>query len=407
MTKALKPASNKKQPSNRMTRLPIEVQAHPDLPLGMPVADFLRDYWQKRPLLIRKAFTDFASPIQPNDLAGLACEPYALSRLIVHEPKRDRWQIEHGPLAETRFSTLPKTHWTLLVQDVDKWDADVAALYDYVDFLPSWRLDDIMISYAVEGGSVGAHVDQYDVFLLQGMGQRRWQIDARPNPSLAFRDNVALKLLSTFTPSHEWILTPGDVLYLPPGMPHHGVALDECMTISLGMRAPSTSELVLDLAESLVAHLPEAQRYADADLSPRADPHLIDASDLERVKHAIADLRELDDDALATWFGQFITRYRAAQTPAASSRAMTAQRLEQRLQRGAHLLRHPFARIASKRIGRGYQLFLAGDRYAVSSKLYGHLTHPERINHAAWQSFSEIDRGMLLQIINAGHYGVG
>ncbi|MDZ4812401.1 MAG: cupin domain-containing protein [Pseudomonadota bacterium] len=386
---------------------PVEVQATASKPLGMPVAKFLRDYWQKQPLLIRGGFgSDFSCPIAANDFAGLACEPMALSRLIVHSPKTDRWRVETGPLAESRFNKLPKSHWTLLIQDVDKWDADVAALYRYVSFLPNWRLDDIMISYAVKGGSVGAHVDQYDVFLVQGRGHRRWQIDRRPNPPLGVRDNVALKLLSNFEPSDEWILAPGDVLYLPPGVPHHGVALDECMTISLGMRAPSSGELILDLAESLVSDMPEEQRYTDPDVMPRADPYLIDASDLQRLKIAISALRTMNDEQLGDWFGGFMSRYRNAQTPAPAARRLTESGLEQQLKRNAYLTRHPFSRMAASRCGQTYRVFFAGDRFAVSARLYHLLGQPEQLDTKAWARLAATDRGVLLQIINAGHFGV-
>ncbi|OZB70712.1 MAG: transcription factor, partial [Lysobacterales bacterium 13-68-4] len=146
---------------------PIEVRGSARQPLGMSTAQFLRDYWQKRPLLVRNAFPGFVPPIAPEDLAGLACEDGALSRLIRHDEKRDRWHVKTGPLDEADFATTGDANWTLLVQDVDKWDADVAALLEPFAFLPSWRVDDIMISYAEPGGGVGAHVDQYDVFLLQ------------------------------------------------------------------------------------------------------------------------------------------------------------------------------------------------------------------------------------------------
>ena len=151
---------------------PIEIDAKALQPLGMTPAVFLRDYWQKRPLLIRNAFPDFIAPITPEDLAGLACEDTALSRIVMHETgvsgMLDQWLLRHGPFPEELFPTLPHQDWTLLVQDVDKWDADVAALLEAFKFLPRWRIDDVMVSFAAPGGSVGAHVDQYDVFLLQG-----------------------------------------------------------------------------------------------------------------------------------------------------------------------------------------------------------------------------------------------
>src|SRR5690606_27701140 len=139
-------------------------------PLGMPVEVFLRDYWQKRPLLVRQAFPGFESPIQPEDLAGLACEEAALARVVVHDRKRDRWDLRNGPFDEAMFPAMGQRDWTLLVQDVDKWDAHVRALLDAFRFLPAWRVDDVMVSFAAPGGSVGAHVDQYDVFLLQAQG---------------------------------------------------------------------------------------------------------------------------------------------------------------------------------------------------------------------------------------------
>ena len=238
----------------------IEVDAGTLAPLGMPAARFLRDYWQKKPLLIRNAFPGFESPIQPEDLAGLACEEAALSRIVMHDRANDRWTLRHGPFAEDEFPGMPHQDWTLLVQDVDKWDADVAAVLQAFAFLPRWRIDDIMVSFAAPGGSVGAHVDQYDVFLLQAQGHRRWQIDAGSSPPLGFRNDVELKLLREFTPTHEWLLGPGDMLYLPPGVPHHGVAEDACLTFSVGMRAPSAAELLGDFVDTLAADADDALR---------------------------------------------------------------------------------------------------------------------------------------------------
>src|SRR5690606_6381359 len=266
---------------------PIEVQAGRSRPLGMSPARFLRDYWQKRPVLIRGAFPGFVSPIEPEDLAGLACEELALSRLIRHDRASDGWDVGTGPFPEELFPTLGERDWTLLVQDVDKWDADVAALLAHFDFIPRWRIDDIMVSFAATGGSVGAHIDQYDVFLLQGQGHRRWQIDAGPNPPLGFRDDVELKLLRRFTPTHDWVLAPGDMLYLPPGVPHHGVAEDSCLTFSVGMRAPSAAELMGDYIDTLAADADEALRYADPDLAPPTHPDEIDAAAMARVVEAL------------------------------------------------------------------------------------------------------------------------
>ena len=164
----------------------IEVDATRNQPLGMSAKAFLRDYWQKKPLLIRNAFPDFESPIQPEDLAGLACEEMALSRIVAYDRANDAWSLRSGPFTEEEFPGMPDHDWTLLVQDVDKWDVDVRGILRHFDFLPRWRIDDVMVSFAATGGSVGAHVDQYDVFLLQAQGHRRWQIDARREPAHRF-----------------------------------------------------------------------------------------------------------------------------------------------------------------------------------------------------------------------------
>ena len=284
---------------------PIEVRAKRGAMLGMAPAKFLRDYWQKRPLLIRGAF-DSAEWMQPNDLAGLACEELALSRIVQHDPKRDRWKVRNGHFTASDFAKTGNRNWTLLVQDVDKWDADVAAILPHFDFIPSWRIDDVMISYAEDGGGVGAHVDQYDVFLIQGIGQRRWRIDERATAPTEFRNDVELKLLRRFNPTHDWILEAGDMLYLPPGVPHEGTAIGNCMTYSVGMRAPSTAELLIDFAESVAEPLGEEARFVDPDLLPTDDINEITPAAIKRVRTALPWLGAVEDDTLTDWFGQFI-----------------------------------------------------------------------------------------------------
>ncbi len=332
---------------SKPSAFPIEVRGSARQPLGMPPARFLRDYWQKHPLLIRQAFPGFVPPITPDDLAGLACEDGALSRLIKHDAARRRWQVKTGPLEEADFAATGDANWTLLVQDVDKWDAEVAKLLEPFAFLPSWRVDDVMISYAEPGGGVGPHVDQYDVFLIQGLGRRRWAISTDPAAPRDFRPDVELKQLVHFSPSHTWVLEPGDVLYRPPDVPHDGIAVDgPCMTLSVGMRAPSQAELLGDLADYLAERLPEEKRYADPDLTPARAAGEIDRAALARVRAALPFAAGLDEPTLRDWCGRFITRYRLARQPAPPARAYTAVRLGERLAAGAPLLRHPWTRLA-------------------------------------------------------------
>ncbi len=381
---------------------PIEVRGSARRPLGMSTASFLRDYWQKRPLLIRNAIADFEPPLQPDDLAGLACEPSALARLIVHDEKHDRWRVNSGPLTEADFAKTPDSHWTLLVQDVDKWDADVAGLLQHFSFLPSWRMDDVMVSYAEPGGGVGPHVDQYDVFLIQGLGQRHWAISDDPLAPKEFRHDVELKQLAQFESTHEWLLDAGDILYLPPGVPHDGVAFGgPCMTFSVGMRAPSQAELTGDLADYIAEQLPEDLRYADPDLAPAKAVGEIDRAALDRLKTALPFAAALDDRMLQDWFGRFITRYRNAQLPAPLDKPLTEAVLAKKLDAGAPLLRHPWSRMAWSRSKSSCTLYVSGQAYPASVALAEQLCE--------WREFSpkgKLDvatRELLLALVNDGH----
>ncbi|MFC5743400.1 cupin domain-containing protein [Dyella tabacisoli] len=382
--------------------LTIEVRGSATQPLGMSPARFLRDYWQKHPLLIRNAFPGFLPPLEPNDLAGLACEEGALSRLIVHDTKRDRWDVKIGPLSEDDFTKTPNSNWTLLVQDVDKWDADVAALLESFRFLPSWRMDDIMISYAEPDGGVGAHVDQYDVFLLQGLGQRHWAISTDPAAPKDFRDDIELKQLKHFEPTHEWLLDPGDMLYLPPGVPHDGVAYGgPCMTFSVGMRAPSQAELTGDLADYLAERLPEELRYTDPDLAPAKAIGEIDRHALARLKQALPFAAALSEATLNDWFGRFITRYRSTQMPAPTDKPLTAAALVKQLDAGAHLLRHPWSRLAWSRDKSGCTLYVSGHAYPASAALAEQLCAERSLVPA--KRLPAADRDLLLALVNDGH----
>jgi len=389
----------------------VEIDASALPPLGMPPAQFLRDYWQKRPLLVRNAFPGFTSPLAPEDLAGLACEDGTLSRLVAHDRERDTWLVRHGPFPEDLFPTLPHHDWTLLVQDVDKWDADVAALLPAFAFLPRWRIDDVMVSFAAPGGSVGAHVDQYDVFLVQGQGHRRWQIDAsealgKEAPPLAFRDDVELKLLREFHPTNEWVLGPGDMLYLPPGVPHHGIAEDACLTFSVGMRAPAAAELLGDYVDTLAAETDDSVRYRDPDLAPAADPFEIDAAAMQRVVEGLNALRMNDPDRLGDWFGRFITLYRAAGEVMASGPAPARIEVEWQLDHGLRLLRHPWSRMAWRRAARRgtARLYVAGEAHPLPLRDARALAGAEVVDGALYGALSEAGRDVVIGLLAAGHY---
>ncbi|MCO8588928.1 cupin domain-containing protein [Burkholderia multivorans] len=215
----------------------------PDLPTpllgGLTPAQFMRRYWQKKPLLIRQAMPGVKPPVTRDALFELAADYDAESRLITHF--RNKWQLAHGPFEPGSLPAVTRDAWTLLVQGLDLHVDAARALLDRFRFIPDARLDDLMISYATNGGGVGPHFDSYDVFLLQVEGRRRWRIGAQQDLSL--QAGVPLKILANFEPTDEWVLEPGDMLYLPPHIAHDGIADGECMTCSIGFRAPSAGEL--------------------------------------------------------------------------------------------------------------------------------------------------------------------
>ena len=381
----------------------IEVTSSKKYFLGMPVAAFLRDYWQKKPLLVRQAFPDYQAPLSPEDLAGIACEEGVLARLVKHDRKKDHYSIETGPFKESIFPKLGKKDWTLLVQDMDKWDGDVRQLIAAFDFLPRWRVDDVMISFATPGGSVGPHIDQYDVFLLQAQGQRRWEIDNNPSADKTFRKNTELKLLETFNASITWTLQTGDMLYLPPGVPHHGEALDACMTFSLGMRAPSHAELLNDWADGLFERVSEDVRYSDKDLTAAKDSGEIDAATCERVLAIFKQNVPDSNAAAALFFGRFVTTYRNSMEISAPPKTPKPEKVLEQLSKGALLEPHPFARWAWCKAGREAILFVQGYSFSTTHIVASSLARPDTIDAKAFAEIPLSERGLIFELIERGY----
>lgn len=239
---------------------------------GLTPAQFLRRHWQKKPLLARASLPQFAPLVTRRDLQDMAGSADTESRLIVR--KGGRWQVTHGPFTKRDFTGLPARNWTLLVQGVNHVLPAAQELLARFAFIPYARLDDLMVSYAPPGGGVGPHFDSYDVFLLQGEGRRRWQISRQRD--LALVPDAPLKILSRFRAAREWTLSAGDMLYLPPRYAHDGVALDECITYSIGFRAPSAQDLCSRFFEFLQDRLDAPVLYADPQLKPTRHPAHID-----------------------------------------------------------------------------------------------------------------------------------
>ncbi|WKC36496.1 cupin domain-containing protein [Ectopseudomonas chengduensis] len=373
---------------------------------GLTAREFLRDYWQKKPLLVRQAIPDFESPISPDELAGLALEEEVESRLVIEHGERP-WELQRGPFNEDTFQDLPERDWTLLVQAVDQFVPEVAELLEDFKFLPKWRIDDLMISFAAPGGGVGPHFDNYDVFLLQAHGHRRWQIGQMCDADSPLLPHADLKILAQFEPTDEWVLAPGDMLYLPPCLAHCGTAEDDCMTYSVGFRAPSAAEVLTHFTDFLGQFLPDEERYSDADIQPSEDPNQIQRDALERLK-ALLNEHMSDERLLMTWFGQFMTEPKYPELVAGIE--IEEEDFLGALEDGAILIRNPSARMAWSEVGEDLVLFASGQSRLVSARLRELLKlicsadalHVE--NLGAWLADDE-GRTLLWELVKQGSLG--
>ncbi len=279
---------------------------HP-LPLlgGLSAEVFLRNYWQKKPLLIRNAITDFVAPLSKSEVLTLARRDDAESRLIARDA--DQWQFEHGPFTAHDLRQSKNILWTVLVQDVQHFSHEAHELLANFNFIPQARIDDLMVSYAVPGAGVGAHFDSYDVFLLQGMGMRRWQISSQGD--LRLKPGLPLKILSHFKPTEEFVLETGDMLYLPPHVAHNGIAETECMTWSIGLRGPSKQELSVAFLDYLRDSINLTGQYADAALESTRRPALIDTAMQGRFAELLGEVQSAarDEATIRRFTGCYLT----------------------------------------------------------------------------------------------------
>ena len=274
---------------------------------GFDRSEFIQQYWQKKPCLIRQAIPDFQSPISPEELAGLACEDEVHSRLIIEKDRDSPWELSYGPFQEEVFLALPETHYSLLVSECEKWIPELADLIDQFRFIPDWRIDDLMVSYAPPGGSVGPHSDEYDVFLLQALGKRKWQYsDSRvDNPALI--PGLDLAIMRDFRADQEAILSPGDMLYLPPGIAHHGVAVDACLTFSIGFRAPTTIEVLESFTLELDRQALASKRYTDPDLEVSRHRAEITQQEIDRFRAMVLSAMEQPEQLWVDSVGKLLS----------------------------------------------------------------------------------------------------
>ena len=331
---------------------------------GRSAADFLRDYWQKKPLVIRQAFPEFRSPVSPDELAGLACEEGVESRLVIENDDGKPWQLHNGPFDPERFSSLPEHDWTLLVQGLDHWVPDAADLLEHFRFVPNWRLDDIMASYAPKGGSVGPHYDQYDVFLLQAQGHRRWTFGGHCDHTSPRVDGTPLRILSSWEGEETVTLAPGDMLYLPPGIGHHGVAEDDCITLSVGFRAPTVDDILTGFTDFLCGQSDASDHLDDPDLQIQRNPGTIAPEVIDRVADVIH--RKMSDRRqLTLWFGQFTTAPKSMDIVVPSEEPIAPEVFSDLVREGAQLRWNEGSRFAFHEFGGETALFVDGEQYLL------------------------------------------
>jgi 50S ribosomal protein L16 3-hydroxylase len=298
-------------------------------PLGvLGPEQFLRTYWQRKPLLARAAMPDITGMFATSELIALACRDDVESRLVMRTS--GRWQVRTGPFRRRVLTSLPKRGWTLLVQGVDAHLSAARALMPRFGFIPYARQDDLMVSLAPVGGGVGPHFDSYDVFLLQAQGRRRWRLSTQSDLRLV--DSAPLKILRRFVPTREISVEPGDLLYLPPRYAHDGVAESDCITCSIGFRAPSRQEICYEFLQWLQDEIHLEGRYADRDLATQRHPAQISSAMIERVESMIGALQWRRSD-VARFLGQYLTEPKPQMWFTRPSQPLSLARFTQQVRR--------------------------------------------------------------------------
>lgn len=338
---------------------------------------FMQEYWQKKPCIIRQFVPDFVDPIDENDLAGLAQEEQVDSRIVSYQKDgvpKDAWQVAQGPFDD--FAEHCQGDWSLLVQGVDKYVDEVNALTHLLDFIPYWRLDDVMVSFSNSNAGVGPHIDEYDVFIVQGKGTRRWQVGL-PSDFKTVLKHSLLKQIDGFEPTIDEVLQPGDAVYIPPKHPHNGVALEDCLNYSIGFRAPTNLELInglLDDSEELLA--PQA-RYTDPDISNLRQgsqaPQVVSNAELEKLKSSLVSLLDTPEatQCMLKYLSlQQLPSFTQSNDEGQSEDSFTLEELKDMLSEGLTIAKMPAVRpIYADIAEHSFTFYIDGTRFNVQSNL--------------------------------------
>ena len=369
---------------------------------------FVASYWQQKPLLLSRCFPEFENPLSPDELAGLATEEEVSSRIIV-KGSTGEWICHTGPFEEEELQNLPTKDWSMLVTDVEKALPEFRAYLEPFNFIPSWRIDDLMISYAPKGASVGAHIDNYDVFLFQAAGRREWSITEEGAVDTTHIPDQDIRVLANFQPDRTWVLEPGDVLYLPPGVPHHGVSLDnECMTWSIGFRAPTHRDIVRELSTGLAERISEQVFYEDPGFSFQEHRGEISPEAIRRIRAIWDSYLRPSDAVFSQLVGEMLTKgqedHRVVSDPVEISEPepKIAENLRGMDDRAYEI--DPNSRLSFIHFDEGAQLFFNGKTGDCSIELAVFLTENFLFEGAQLLTHltDERDRGLVFQLVEDG-----
>ncbi|HIW06255.1 MAG TPA: hypothetical protein H9889_02880 [Candidatus Ignatzschineria merdigallinarum] len=374
---------------------------------GLTAEEFLTEYWQKKPLFVKNAFPDFEDPISADEIAGLAFEEFIPSRFIFESGGDRPWQLKMGPATEEDFATLKEKKWMLVVNDVEKNLPELKAMTAPFQFISHWRLDDLQVSLGEDEGNVGAHWDDYDVFLIQGMGQKKWQISYAPVSEDDFMKGVDIRLIENFKADEEWIVEPGDMLYLPPRIGHYGINIGRSVTWSVGFRAPKHQEMFRDFIEMKFDDIAEDARYSDPDLQVSENYGELSDQALDRVVQVIQEGLLTNRDEIAKWFGEFMTEPKMYQSPELLEEKLSAAELVEFLDAGGALEVHPGLSLIHRQIGDSYYLFAGGKSYQLpveQSGLIELIVNSEFLEFDDVEDYLEAEETSLLivQLLNEG-----
>jgi len=340
---------------------------------NITVKDFLTNYWQKNFLIIPDAIPGFINPVSPDELAGLALEEEIESRMVFQTPGEDlSWSLKRGPFTADIFTKLPPTHWTLLVQGVDRFVPEVASLLDHFNFLPQWRVDDVMISYAVKNGSVGPHYDNYDVFLYQAKGRRKWLLTTIGCTEDNYQEGLDLRIMKEFKTEHEFILEEGDMLYLPPHVAHHGISLSEdCLTYSFGYRSYQGQELWDSFGEYLAANNKQSLLYIDPDWSKINNTSEIPEQAWLQAKKTMQAILS-DDRQIKSWFAAFSTSLDSQAEsvlpiPDEDEETISVEQFKEELRSSTGIIRNAVCRFAYFCEGDSLKLYINGCNWPIGN----------------------------------------